>query len=112
MAVSVKYIKVRFNIDKENDRKAYELIQNADISHSKFIIAAVNAYGGYLSAEEEKKQLCLAVQDAVHTSMREIFGAGVNPTASEQFSSQPDKNLKPDTEESGKIADDFLENFI
>ncbi|HCG35300.1 MAG TPA: hypothetical protein DER23_03045 [Clostridiales bacterium] len=110
--MSVKYIKVRFNTDKEDDHKAYDTIQNANISQSKFIIAAVNAYGGYLSTEEDKKQLCLAVQEAVHASIREIFGGGINPTAPQQFSSQLEENPKADAEESGKIADDFLENFI
>ena len=109
--MSVRFVKVRFNTDKEDDSKAYETIQKADLSQSKFITAAVNAYGGYLSAEEDKKQLCLSVQEAVHTSMREIFGAGINPTASQQFLPQPDKIPKADAEESGKIADDFLENF-
>lgn len=110
--MSVKYIKVRFNTDKDNDRKAYATIEKSDISQSKFIIAAVNAYGGYLSAEEDKKQLCLSVQEAIHASIREIFGGGINPTASQQFSSQLEENPKADAEESGKIADDFLENFI
>ena len=103
--MSVKYIKVRFNSEKENDRKAYATIQKSDISQSKFIIAAVNAYGGYLSAEEDKKQLCLSVQEAVHASMREIFGGGIAAASSAPASEKS-------TEESGKIADDFLESFI
>ncbi len=109
--MSVRFVKVRFNTDKEDDSKAYETIQKADLSQSKFIIAAVKAYGGYLSAEEDKKQLCLSVQEAVHTSMREIFGTGINQTAPERFLSPADENPNADTEESGKIADDFLENF-
>ena len=109
--MSIKYVKVRFNTDKESDRKAYEQIRRSRISQSKFIIAAVKAYGGYLSAEEDKKQLCLSVQEAVHTSMREIFGTGINQTAPERFLSPADENPNADTEESGKIADDFLENF-
>lgn len=109
--MSVRFVKVRFNTDKEDDSKAYETIQKADLSQSKFITAAVNAYGGYLSAEEDKKQLCLSVQEAVHTSMREIFGTGINQTAPERFLSPADENPNADTEESGKIADDFLENF-
>ena len=101
----MKYIKVRFNTEKENDRKAYATIQKSDISQSKFIIAAITAYGSYLSVEEDKKQFCLTVQEAIHASMREIFGGGAiaasQPTVTEKTS-----------EENGKIADDFLENFI
>ena len=103
--MSVKFIKIRFNTDKEADRKAYETIQSADVSQSKFIIAAVNAYGGYLSAEQEKERFCQQVNDAIHLAMREIFGGGVITT-------QPKEITEDSTEESGKIADDFLENFI
>jgi hypothetical protein len=102
--VSVKYVKIRFNVDKESDRKAYDQIRNSGLSQSKFIIAAVNAYGGYLSIEQEKKQFCRQVNDAIHAAMREIFGGGTvtvpKPTVIEKTS-----------EESGKIADDFLDSF-
>ncbi len=30
--MSVKNVKVRFNLDKENNRKAYEYLQNAEVS--------------------------------------------------------------------------------
>ena len=103
--MSVKYIKVRFNTEKENDRKAYEQIRNGGISQSKFIIAAVNAYGSYLSAEQEKERFCRQINDAIHFAMREIFGGGV-------AAATPTPVIKKSTEESGKIADDFLENFI
>ena len=102
--MSVKYVKVRFNTDKESDRKAFDQIRNSGISQSKFIIAAVNAYGDYLSAEKEKEQFCQRVNASIHSAMREIFGGGVNfevaPSAAEKT-----------TEESGKIADDFLDSF-
>lgn len=103
--MSVKYVKVRFNTDKENDRKAYEQIRNGGISQSKFIIAAVNAYGSYLSAVEDKKQFCLTVQEAIHASMREIFGGGAIASSQSTVTEKP-------SEENGKIADDFLDNFI
>lgn len=42
--MSVKNIKIRFNLDKENDRKAYEYLQNADKSYSKAVISAICEY--------------------------------------------------------------------
>ncbi len=102
--MSIKYVKVRFNTDKESDRKAYEQIRRSRISQSKFIIAAVNAYGGYLSVEQEKKQFCQQVNDAIHAAMREIFGAGAETAPAPSV-------IEKSTEESGKIADDFLDSF-
>ena len=100
----MKYIKVRFNTDKESDRKAYEQIRSSGLSQSKFIISAVNAYGGYLSAEQEKERFCRQVNDAIHAAMREIFGGGA-------FSAPIPSAIEKSTEESGKIVDDFLDSF-
>ena len=102
--MSVKYIKVRFNTNKESDRKVYDQIRNSKVSQSKFIIAAVNAYGGYLSIEQEKKQFCRQVNDAIHAAMREIFGGGT-------VSALPPSVIEKSTEERGKIVDDFLDSF-
>ncbi len=42
--MSVKNIKIRFNLDKENDRKAYDYLQNADKSYSKAVISSICEY--------------------------------------------------------------------
>ncbi|MBQ8796256.1 MAG: hypothetical protein IJZ54_07520 [Clostridia bacterium] len=42
--MSVKNIKIRFNLDKENDRKAYDYLQNADKSYSKAVISTICDY--------------------------------------------------------------------
>ena len=42
--MSIKNVKVRFNLDKENDRKAYEYLQNAEASYSKAVISAICGY--------------------------------------------------------------------
>ena len=42
--MSVKNIKTRFNLDKENDRKAYDYLQNTDKSYSKAVISAICDY--------------------------------------------------------------------
>ena len=36
--MSIKNVKVRFNLSKENDRKAYEYLQGAEVSYSKAVI--------------------------------------------------------------------------
>lgn len=42
--MSVKNIKIRFNLDKENDRKAYDYLQNTDKSYSKAVISTICDY--------------------------------------------------------------------
>ena len=42
--MSVRNVKVRFNLSKENDRKAYEYLQNAEVSYSKAVISAICGY--------------------------------------------------------------------
>ena len=39
--MSIKNMKIRFNLDKENDRKAYDYLQNAEKSYSKAVISAI-----------------------------------------------------------------------
>ena len=42
--MSIKNLKIRFNLDKEKDRKAYEYLQGADHSYSKAVISAICEY--------------------------------------------------------------------
>ena len=42
--MSIKNVKVRFNLSKENDRKAYEYLQGAEASYSKAVISAICGY--------------------------------------------------------------------
>lgn len=42
--MNIKNIKIRFNLDKENDRKAYDYLQNADKSYSKAVISTICDY--------------------------------------------------------------------
>ena len=42
--MSIKNVKIRFNLDKENDCKAYEYLQGADHSYSKAVISAICEY--------------------------------------------------------------------
>ena len=42
--MSIKNVKIRFNLDKENDRKAYDYLQGAEKSYSKAVISAICAF--------------------------------------------------------------------
>ena len=42
--MSIKNVKIRFNLDKENDRMAYDYLQGAEKSYSKAVISAICAF--------------------------------------------------------------------
>ena len=42
----IKNVKIRFNLNKENDRKAYDYLQDAEKSYSKAVISAICEYLG------------------------------------------------------------------
>ena len=44
--MSIKNMKIRFNLNKENDRKAYDYLQGAEKSYSKAVISAICEYLG------------------------------------------------------------------
>ena len=42
--MNIRNVKLRFNLDKENDRKAYEYLQNTEKSYSKAVISVICDY--------------------------------------------------------------------
>ena len=97
-------VKVRLNLDKPEHRAAYEILKSSEKSMSQFVIAAVNAYGGYLSKEEERELLLRQVSDTVRSAISEMLGISLSTVKSVEIPADV-------AEESGEIADDFLQNF-
>ena len=42
----IKNVKIRFNLNNENDRKAYDYLQDTEKSYSKAVISAICEYLG------------------------------------------------------------------
>ena len=97
-------VKVRLNLDKPEHRAAYEILKGSEKSMSQFVIAAVNAYGGYLSKEEERELLLRQVSDTVRSTISEMLGISLSVVKTVDIPADV-------AEESGEIADDFLQNF-
>ena len=107
----IKNIKLRLNLDKADDRQAYDLLRHSEKSMSKFVIAAVNAYGGYLSKEEERELLLRKVSDTVRTTLCEMLGVSLSGGNFSSDTVIPNQTTSDIAEKSGEIADDFLQNF-
>lgn len=104
-------VKVRLNLDKPEHRAAYEILKGSKKSMSQFVIAAVNAYGGYLSKEEEREILLQQVRDTVRSTISEMLGISLSGGNFYSDTIIPNKTTSDIAEESGEIADDFLQNF-
>ena len=107
--MSVKNVKIRFNMNKENDRRAYEYLQGAELSYSKAVISAIC---GYLELSESK-----AAEDAflerIITTIREET-AKANPLGGLlQFVQTPSVQIPPaekeDTDTEAML--DFIDSF-
>ena len=108
--MSIKNLKIRFNLDKENDRKAYEYLQCADHSYSKAVISAICEYLGL----SERTATEDAFLERVISTIREET-AKINPLGGLlQFVQTPsaqtpaEKENKAETEEA---VLDFLDSF-
>ena len=105
----IKNVKIRFNLNNENDRKAYEYLQGAEKSYSKAVISAICEYLG-LSERTEAEDAFL--ERVIATIKEEL--AKTNPfggllqlvqTSPAQISTE-----KENTETEEAVMD-FLDNF-
>lgn len=108
--MSIKNVKIRFNLDKENDRKAYEYLQGAEVSYSKAVISAIC---GYMELSEIKESEDAFLERVISTIREET--AKVNPLGGllqlvQQSVSQTPAE-KGNNTESEEAMLDFLDSF-
>ena len=108
--MSIKNVKVRFNLSKENDRKAYEYLQNAEVSYSKAVISAIC---GYVELSERTATEDAFLERVISTIREET--AKVNPLGGLlQLVQQPVAQTPAEKEskaESEEAMLDFLDSF-
>lgn len=108
--MSVKNVKVRFNLSKENDRKAYEYLQNAEVSYSKAVISAIC---GYMELSEIKESEDAFLERVIITIKEET--AKINPLGGLlQLVQQPVAQIPAEKENNAETEEavlDFLDSF-
>ena len=106
--MSIKNLKIRFNLDKENDRKAYEYLQGADHSYSKAVISAICEYLGL----SERTATEDAFLERIIATIKEE-SAKNNPFGLLQFVQTPPAQISTEKEntETEEAVMDFLDNF-
>ena len=108
--MSIKNLKIRFNLDKENDRKAYEYLQGADHSYSKAVISAICEY---LELSEKKVTEDDFLERIITTIKEELaktnpFGSLLQLVQTPPAQIPAEKENKAETEET---VMDFMDNF-
>ena len=108
--MSIKNLKIRFNLDKENDRKAYEYLQSADHSYSKAVISAICEY---LELSERTATEDAFLERVIATIKEELsktnpFGSLLQLVQTPTTQIPTEKENKAETEET---VMDFMDNF-
>ena len=108
--MSIKNLKIRFNLDKENDHKAYEYLQGADHSYSKAVISAICEY---LELSERTATEDAFLERVITTIKEELAKANPLGGLLQLVQAPPaqipaEKENKAETEET---VMDFMDNF-
>ena len=106
--MSIKNMKIRFNLDKENDRKAYDYLQGAEKSYSKAVISAICEYLGL----SERMATEDAFLERIIATIKEE-SAKNNPFGLLQLVQTPSAQTTTEKEntETEEAVMDFLDNF-
>ena len=106
--MSIKNLKIRFNLDKENDRKAYGYLQGAEKSYSKAVISAICEYLGL----SERTATEDAFLERVIATIKEEL-AKTNPFGMLQLVQTSPAQISAEKEnaETEEAVMDFLDNF-
>ena len=108
--MSIKNVKIRFNLDKENDRRAYDYLQGAEKSYSKAVISAICAF---LELSERTATEDAFLERVIATIREET--AKINPLGSLlQLVQTPSAQIPAEKETSTETEEavlDFLDNF-
>ena len=107
--MSIKNMKIRFNLNKENDRKAYDYLQIAEKSYSKAVISAICEYmdlSERLATEDAFRERIIAtIREEVSKS--NPFG-GLLQLVQTPSAPTPTESENTETEET---VMDFMDNF-
>ena len=105
----IKNVKIRFNLNNENDRKAYDYLQGAEKSYSKAVISAICEYMDLSerSATEDafRERIISTIREEVSKS--NPFG-GLLQLVQTPSAPTPTKSENTETEET---VMDFMDNF-
>ena len=106
----IKNVKIRFNLNNEKDRKAYEYLQGAEKSYSKAVISAICEYLGLserIATEDAFLERVIATikEELAKTNP---FGGLLQLVQTPPAQTPAEKGNNAETEEA---VMDFMDNF-
>ena len=105
----IKNVKIRFNLNNEKDRKAYDYLQGAEKSYSKAVISAIceymNLYERLATEDAFRERIIATIREEVSKS--NPFG-GLLQLVQTPPAVTPAEKENTETEEA---VMDFLDNF-
>lgn len=108
--MSIRNVKVRFNLEKENDRRAYEYLKKSESSYSKAVISAIC---GYMDLSENKETEDAFLERVIQTIRQEA--ASLNSLRGLLQLAQTPAQAPPTAEETDTETEeavlDFLDSF-
>ena len=110
--MNIKKTNLRFNLDKESDKKAYDFLQSLDKnsykSVNRFVIYLVNDYADNKHRERAESQLTEKIVSAIREELKAFA-----PLQLFQFlgQMQPPAPKEQNSAENETTAMDFLSNF-
>ena len=106
----IKNVKIRFNLNNENDRKAYDYLQGTEKSYSKAVISAICEYLGL----SERTATEDAFLERVITTIKEELAKN-NPLGGLlQLVQTPPAQIPTEKENKAETEEtvmDFMDNF-
>ena len=106
----IKNVKIRFNLNNEKDRKAYEYLQGAEKSYSKAVISAICEYLGLSKRTATEDAFLERVITTIKEELAKInpFGGLLQLVQTPPAQMPTEKENKAETEET---VMDFMDNF-
>ena len=98
---------VRFNLSREEDRRAWEYLHTAGAKQNRLIIQAINAYAVLEERESWQQTLLEQIDHSIREAVRESLDNAVldAPAPTENTQSQPSQ------QENDAAMFDFLDGF-
>ena len=98
---------VRFNLTREEDRRAWEFLHTAGAKQNRLIIQAINAYADMESRNTWQDTLLREIDHSIREAVRESLDNAVlgAPVAAENIQSEPSRD------ENDAAMFDFLDSF-
>ena len=103
----IKRTDVRFNLSRDEDRRAWEFLHRAGAKQNRLIIQAINAYAVLKERESWQQALLEQIDHSIREAVREALDNAVLAASAPAENTQSE----PSRDENDAAMFDFLDSF-